>query len=148
MESITSCHLNSKKVNANVRCHRHCKECNLNEYCTLSCRCHERWPGVPLPKLILPVVSQTECEDVCCKRENKGCIKCDHIPPPFLRFNYSTEDGDYDKKSNLATYQTTTNEFHGRNTLLYCQGLDKRCNMETPRFLEAFPMHCRSIQRL
>ncbi|GFS77711.1 uncharacterized protein NPIL_663501 [Nephila pilipes] len=125
-------------------CRRHCPQCNK----TQTKESHRLWPNIPPPKPSLPpaYTMSRECEDVCCfssRAEPDGCVKCDHIPPPLLRFNYSTRDGAFDPKSKLATYETTTNLFHGRKPLLELKGYIDPCNMQTPRFLEISPASLR-----
>ncbi|GFR13629.1 uncharacterized protein TNCT_566501 [Trichonephila clavata] len=124
-------------------CRRHCPQCNKtqgNGYNRL-------WRDIPPMKAILPPMFSPieECEDSCCfLRTGTGtCMRCDHIPPPLLRFNYSTRDGEFDPKSKLATFQTETNSYHGRKPLLELKESIDPCNMRTPRFLEISPVSLR-----
>ncbi|GBM27322.1 hypothetical protein AVEN_144877-2 [Araneus ventricosus] len=131
-------------------CRRHCPKCNK----TQTNECYRLWPNIPPPRANLPAgcTPFQKCEDVCCSSKkskadtsnaDRSCFRCDHVPPPQLRFNYSTQDGEHDPKSNLARYETTTNMFHGRKPLLNLIGYHDPSNMRTPRFLEICPASLR-----
>ncbi|XP_071036993.1 uncharacterized protein [Parasteatoda tepidariorum] len=102
------------------------------------------------PKLRAHLSESESCEDICCsnvlkdhresKTDNSGkCEKCDHIPPPLLRFNYSTRDGEHDESSNLARYETTYNADYGRKSLMKMIHESNYAREDSPRFLEIYP---------
>ncbi|GIY78204.1 uncharacterized protein CEXT_8261 [Caerostris extrusa] len=116
---------------------------------------HSMWTDIPPPRIVLPpeYTPVGKCEDVCCSTCKTACIKpeecsnCDHVPPPLLRFNYSTRDGEFDPKNSIATYQTTTNSFHGREPQMAIKESEDPEKMRTPRFLEMSPISLRMLDQ-